>query len=446
MTAGLAGRAEVQDSAACTEVQVAVGGTGFLYHDDAFAEIEGGDRFVGVLAAVLQIGRAAQHVGATAVEDEKIVVIGRGPVGIGPEQVDTRVAAANGGVVGHAPAKIVDDAGAGERWRGGATGGEVALPDAGGGVVLVAGVAGGGEEQYAGFGDGIDRLGDDHVLEGRLIEVRDIIDDDGASGGLQGKDVAGKTGVTIEGGGKEQFGAGQQVLDDFHHRCSLVAQAGLTPEGAGAGVQLASGFGGDQGVHAIGEHADFQTRAVNPVGGARLHREMSGVALGEHGAEVGYGLDGGLDESNSGLAGDGFELFRGDAGAQAVKARHRGDDFAAGDGDELLQCEGDVAADVDQQAAIGLRADSGFKRGQGGEVSGALLPFEQVDELRVEPGLGRTALVFFRQQGGDLRLGSLAETLGGCRNGSQGQNDEQNAEEEAREKSREHGSAADVPA
>ena len=179
MTAGLAIGAEAEASPAGAEVQVAVGRAGFLHNDDAFVDVEGANRLIRVLAAGLQVGRTAQHAGAGAVEDEEIVVIGGGAVGIGPEQVDTPAAAAAGNrVVSEAAAEVVQGACRRHGRAGGATGSEVALPHARGGIVFVAGVAGGGKEQDAGVGDGVDRLGDNHVLEGRFIEVSDVIDDD----------------------------------------------------------------------------------------------------------------------------------------------------------------------------------------------------------------------------------------------------------------------------
>ena len=412
VTAGLAGGAEAEAGPAGAEVQVAVRGSGFLHDDDAFAGVEGADRLIRVLAAGLQVGRAAQHAGAGAVEDEEIVVIGGGAVGIGPEQVDTPAAATGGdGVVSQAAPEVVQGAG-GCDWRtGGTTCREVALPNARGAVVLVAGVAGGRKEQHAGVGDGVDRLGDDHVLEGRFVEVSDVVDNDRAAGGLQGEDVAGEAGVAVESGGKQQFRARQQVLDDFHHRRALVAGTGLAAERPRAGVELAGGFGDGQRVGAIGEHADFQSRAVDTESGARAGGQVGGVASGEYRTEVRFSLNRGFNEADLGPCGQGFELGRCEAGAQAVETRHRGEDLAAASGEPAFEFGRDAAAYVDEQTAVGLGAHRGLEFGQRSEVGGAGLTFEQVDELRIEPGLGRGAAGLFRQQGGDLSLGSFTEAL-----------------------------------
>ena len=422
VTAGLAVGAEAEASPAGAEVQVAVGRPGFLYDDNAFADVEGADRFIRVLAAGLQVGRTAQHAGAGAVEDEEIVIVDGGAVGVGPEQVHTPAAAAGGDrVVGEAAAKVMQGAGGRHRRTGGTTGKEVALPNARGTVIFVAGVAGGGEEQHARLGDRVDGLGDDHVLKGRFIEVGDVVDDDRAAGGLQGEDVAGEAGVAVEGGGKDQLGARQKVLDDFHHRRALVAGPGLTAEGACAGIEFAGSFGDGQRVGAIGEHTDLQSRAVDPESGAGTGGQVGGVAAGEHRAEVGFSLHGGFDEADLRAGGEGFELAWIDAGPQAVETWHRGNDLAAAGGEKAFELGRDATAHVDEQTAVGLRAHRRLQFRQRGEVGGSGLALQQVDQLGVEPGLNRSAPALFRQQGGDLSVGAFAEALAVSRGDAQGQ-------------------------
>ena len=138
---------------------------------------------------------------------------------------------------------------------------------------------------------------------------------------------------------------------------------------------------------------------------------MGGVAAGEHRAKIRLGLDGRLNEADFRPGGDGFELGWREAGAQAVETRHRGEDLTAAGGEKAFEIGRDATADVDEQSAVRLRAHRGLELGQGGEIGRARLAFEQIDQLRVEPGLGWGAPTFFRQQGGDLALGAFAEAL-----------------------------------
>ena len=302
-------------------------------------------------------------------------------------------------------------AGGRQRCAGGATGREIPLPNTRRAVVLVAGIAGRGKKQRPGIGDRVDRLGDDHVLEGRLVEVRDVVDDDGAAGRLQGEDVVGEAGIAVEGGGKEHLSAGQQVLNDFHHCRSLITGAGLAAKGACAGIQFARGFRHRQGVGAIGQDPDLQPRAVDAESGARTGGEVCGIAAGQGWAEIGLRLDGRFDKADPGMAGKGCQMGGGESGAQTAEAWHGGDNFAAGFEHEALQVGRDAAADVKEQAAVCFRAHGWLEFGQGGKIGGAGLAFEQVDQLRIEAAFGGRAPCLLGQQNGDLALCLVVESL-----------------------------------
>ena len=133
-------------------------------------------------------------------------------------------------------------------------------------------VAGGAEIGDALGGDGVDRLGDEAVLEERLVEIADVVDDDLGLGRVgQGLDVVGEAELAAVGGGECQAGAGSDVVDVLQHRPAFVGAArravrehvdrlglvGRSPvlvDSASPPLEL---------IHAVGEHADGDAGAVD---------------------------------------------------------------------------------------------------------------------------------------------------------------------------------------
>src|SRR6185369_11261158 len=102
-------------------------------------------------------------------------------------------------------------AGEGSRVRGGA-GQEVALPGAGGQIVGVSLVAGRGKVENAAARHRVDRLGHGPVLERRLVEVDDVVDDDVAAVGGQGDDICRECRLVGGGGRETERRSGSEVV------------------------------------------------------------------------------------------------------------------------------------------------------------------------------------------------------------------------------------------
>src|SRR5207247_1281242 len=101
----------------------------------------------------------------------------------GPEEVHAPAAPAERDGVEVRGPETVEAARAGQGRADGSPVREVPLPGPGGAVILVARVPGRGKVEGTGGGDGVDGLGDGPVLERRLREIRDVVDDDVAARG-----------------------------------------------------------------------------------------------------------------------------------------------------------------------------------------------------------------------------------------------------------------------
>ena len=84
-------------------------------------------------------------------------------------------------------------------------------------------VVAGGREVGVSFGDHfVDRVGDRAVLEERLFEVGDVVDQDPRPGRRQRPDVFGERRFAEEGGREIDPRPGRQVVDDLRHAPALV--------------------------------------------------------------------------------------------------------------------------------------------------------------------------------------------------------------------------------
>ncbi len=146
---------------------------------------------------------------------------------------------------------------------GGAAGEEVALPGTRGQVVGVPLVAGRREVDDTGGRHRIDRLRHWIVLERRLVEVDDVVDDDVAAGCGQVEDVLREARLTGEGGRETEARTGCEVVDDLEHRRALVAAARLAGQDVDRRRQVAACLQRSQRIDTVGEHADLHPRAVD---------------------------------------------------------------------------------------------------------------------------------------------------------------------------------------
>ena len=72
---------------------------------------------------------------------------------------------------------------------------------------------------------GLNRLRHHAVLEERLVEIADVVDDHLGAGGGERENAVGKVLLAVEGGIEGEAGAGGDVVDDLHHRAALVGAA-----------------------------------------------------------------------------------------------------------------------------------------------------------------------------------------------------------------------------
>ena len=165
-----------------------------------------------------------------------------------------------------------------------------------------AGIGGGGKEDRAVGGDGIDGLGDDAVLEHRLGEEQHVVGDDVSTAGAQREDVLGEGRLVGERGGEEQGGAGCEIVRDLAHAGALVAAAGGTGveddhrrrqvagllrrrRGHRAGAALAEERAAVAVADRVGQQADAHAGAVD-------------AELGAHRIEVEHRAHLGLDRAD----------------------------------------------------------------------------------------------------------------------------------------------------
>ena len=110
----------------------------------------------------------------------------------------------------------------------------------------------------------VHRLRNRGVLEGRFIEVLDIIQDDVTPRGAQLKDVVGEVGLAAVGGGEIKRGARGEVVNDLQHRGPFAgARDAALPRQHRHGAQITQGLGIGDVVNTVREHPDLHPRAVH---------------------------------------------------------------------------------------------------------------------------------------------------------------------------------------
>ena len=105
-------------------------------------------------------------------------------------------------------------------------------------------VPGRGEVRDAGLARRVGRVRDRTVLEERLVEVRDVVDDDvGVVDRTQRGDLVREVEVTVEGGREREMRAGREVVHELRHRAALVGlpaarEVGLHDHGRGTAARV----------------------------------------------------------------------------------------------------------------------------------------------------------------------------------------------------------------
>ena len=209
---GAAGGAVGRRDATTVGIQAQCAGRSAVAHDvnpraDGVRGAAGGE-FVGVLGAGLAVCALPQHRSAGRIGHDQVVVVAGTGQRVAPFERYTACLRSQRGVVVAAKRLELDGRGAIDALDGGrngvAAGDEVTFKGAGLVVVLVAGVGGRGEVQRSGGGDLVHGLGDRAVLKRAFVEVRDVVNDDVAAGGLEIDDVGGERSDAGESGGVAQ--------------------------------------------------------------------------------------------------------------------------------------------------------------------------------------------------------------------------------------------------
>ena len=323
--------------------------------------------------------------------------------------------------------------------------------------------------------DRVHGLGDDAVLERRLIEVVDVIHDDVASGRLEGLDVCGEAGLAAERRGEVELGARRDLVDDLQHGRALagraVAVVGLARQD-GDRSEGACPLGLAQIVHTVGQDADLDAgtrRAerlpgeVRPVGevpfrvggvgrwrrrrllpGGLADQAGQGVSDGRETGGAGrgagdQGLDrggrraaerdrvpvlGGLDELDVGLTRQRLQLEGGDQGAEGVILRETAFHGAARrrDGRQQGRRHGPFDVHLDQPGRVGL--DAGAEGGDTRRDFPAGRHAPGLEQIGVQPLLGGGPVRLLAEEGADLgegrRGGGGLSRQGGVQEGEAG--------------------------
>src|SRR5262249_2562023 len=148
------------------------------------------------------------------------------------------------------------------------------------------------------------------VLEERLVEGADVVDDHRGAGVGQVPDALGEGRLAAGRGGEREPGAGGDVVDDLQHRPALVAAVGggvrqhvdVVGEVAAGHVVGRAAHGG-VAVVAVGEDAHGLPGAVEPEGGAGPGGTGHLVPLGGDAAGLGEQAGGGAGEAEAGQGG-----------------------------------------------------------------------------------------------------------------------------------------------
>src|SRR5262249_32255166 len=124
-------------------------------------------------------------------------------------------------------------------------------------VVAGRGKVGGASADYRVHG-----LGDDAVLEHRLGQVQDVVDEHARAAGLEREDVVGEARLATVGGRKCERSPGRHVVDDLKHGaalvCAVAASRALLEYLDGGEVSGADvGIGSPEAIEAVRQHADL---------------------------------------------------------------------------------------------------------------------------------------------------------------------------------------------
>ena len=137
---------------------------------------------------------------------------------------------------------------------------------------------------HAGLDRRPDRLSNHAVLEERLVEQADVIDDHLRAGVAEAGDGVDEGQLVAEPFGEEEGRTGREVVDDLEHGRPLVAAACGAPEPPGDARACGHVAGDDRlrdVVDAVGDHAHRDAAAIE-ARGTRLRPERRGVPLAGH--------------------------------------------------------------------------------------------------------------------------------------------------------------------
>ena len=187
-----------------------------------------GDHDLDGIAVAALAGRAAdalEHL-ARAVDDEQVVVVAGAAERVVPlEHAQQRAAGRDRHVVHRVRSAVGGEVGEHAAVRVPTNRLEEPLP------VGARRVPRGGVVRHPGGDRGAYRLGNRPVLEERLAEEAEIVDDDVGAGGGQALDRLDEGEVALDAAGEQQLGARRQVVDDLQHRPSLGPVACLAAAG-----------------------------------------------------------------------------------------------------------------------------------------------------------------------------------------------------------------------
>ena len=226
------------------------------------------DRIVVATAAVLGVVREAHDRREIAREHVEVVVVRRRAERIGPVQDHSRRALQH--QVRDRTAAEVEELEPGQRRQRG-TGDEIPLPGARSTVGQIPFIPGRREVEHPLGGDLVHRRGDVAVLERRLDEVDDVIDDHLTAARGEVEDVLREPRHAAEGGGETERGARREVVDDLEHGGAFVAPP-LFPRQDIDRRQLAGRLRVGERLDAVGERADLAPAAVEAPEIARRDR------------------------------------------------------------------------------------------------------------------------------------------------------------------------------
>ena len=168
---------------------------------------------------------------------------------------------------------------------------------------------------------------DDVVLEGRLLQIADVVDDDVCAGLAQRLDVHRHPCLTAVARREIQLGAGRQVVDDLEQRRPFVARPLLARQHRYPRWQVVRGLPLGKRPDAIRDHPDPYTSSIDALGCARRVRPMGHVTLGRVGA--GHRLVGGADGLDRGERGEPRHATQREMRPDGTVLRHAVDHRAA---------------------------------------------------------------------------------------------------------------------